>query len=417
MPSDAEKSKASGLRWAVFSIGIAICGFALGWAFKGRQPENAKPEPAIIPPSSVTASTPEAPLVSEQPLQSASEQDLLQDLRAKLQTSRDDVINSLAEIAKTRPALAIDLAQALGRTPEEKAEWVTNLTQQWADQDPQAAWKWLSGLPSRRMQELGNGDLTPVVLGAMAARDPKMVLANVDTLLRSGNNSESVSTPVAVHVGLDALIASGQLDLARQAVESWAKDPNKLNIEAAAYESVAMAMTGTAPVETGEWLRSLPKSEERNSAFATFAATWAEKDPGSALKWAETLPADEGRQAALGRTVSDWVEQYPKEVSGWLGDYLARAPANAESDQLVATVLNLSPVVKNNPQVALQWTELISDPQQRSDHEERVALRWARQDRNAAMTHIQSSQTLTSEQKTTLIQRIQNNDFSSISEE
>jgi hypothetical protein len=254
-------------------------------------------------------------------------------------------------------------------------------------------------------------------MGAMAAKDPKMVLANVDSLLRSGNNSESVSTPVAVHLGLDALISNGQLDLARDAVESWAKDPNKLNIEAAAFETVAMAMTAKEPTQTGEWLRSLPKTDERNAAFAVFTATWAEKDPTAALKWAETLPADEGRQAAIGRTVSDWIEQHPNEISGWLGDYLSRAPANEDSDRLVGTVLNLSPAVKNNPQVALQWTELIADPKQRAAYEEKVAWRWARADRTAATAHIQASPTLSQEQKTSLLQRIQNNDFSGLSDE
>jgi hypothetical protein len=415
MPSAPEAQKNSRLRPLVFVGVAAIAGVATSFLLKPKQGNGSVGSLEALPTTGVVANGElsagaQAPTETDS-LQSSDEQALLKSLREKLATSRDDVLAALAEIAKTRPALAIDLAQSLGRTPEEKSQWVTNLTQQWAEQSPQAAWDWLKALPGKRMQELGDGDLAPVVLGAMAAKDPKMVLANVDTLLRSGNPSEAVSTSVAVHFGLDALVANGQTDLAKQAVDGWAKDPAKLNLEAAAYESVAMALAEKEPAATAEWLQSLPKNEERNAAFATMAAVWGDKDPAAALKWAEQLPPNEGRSEAIGRAVSDLAEKYPNEITTWVGDYLAKAPPGPESDSLVARVINYSSAAKKNPQVALQWLDLINDPQQRIQQEETVSLRWARKDKNAALTHVQNSPTFSPQQKATLIQRIQSNDL------
>ena len=415
MLSAPDPKKNTRLRPLVFVGAAALAGAVTFFALQ-RHPSREPSGSPVVPQNSGTVASAETPADAHAAaeagsLQSADEQTLLRSLREKLATSRDDVIAALAEIAKTRPALAIDLAQSLGRTPEEKSQLVTTLTQQWAEQSPQAAWDWLKALPGKRMQELGDGDLAPVVLGAMAAKDPQMVLANVDTLLRSGNPSEAVSTPVAVHFGLDALVANGQTDLAKQAVDNWAKDPAKLNLEAAAYESVAMALIEKEPAATAEWLQSLPKNDERNAAFATVAAVWGDKDPAAALKWAEQLPPNEGRSEAIGRAVSDLAEKYPNEITTWVGDYLAKAPPGAESDSLVARVINYSSAAKKNPQVALQWLELIGDPQQRAHQEETVSLRWARQDKNAALTHVQNSPTFSPQQKATLIQRIQNNDL------
>jgi hypothetical protein len=236
-------------------------------------------------------------------------------------------------------------------------------------------------------------------------------------LLRHGNLTDGVSTPVAVHVGVQALIDHDKTDVAKSAVESWARDPRKLDLGEAAYSTVAMALAKDAPEQTAQWLKSLPQSDDRNVGFSSLAAVWAESNPTAALKWAETLGPNEARNAVIGRTVSDWVERYPNEVAGWLGNYLARAPADENSDRLVETVLNISPAVKNNPQTALQWTELISDPAKRVTYEGNVALRWGRQDPGAAIAYVQKSATLPQEQKIQIVQRIQNKDFSGISEE
>jgi hypothetical protein len=403
---EGEKPKAKGIGWP-FVVLVMVGSFVLGaLVFHSKPPIADRPTPAVAAVASATGKT--VSRVDAVPTENGDDHDrLLAELRAKLPKSVEDVLRELTALASTNPALAIDLAQELGRTDEEKSAWVKNTMQQWAERDSQAAWQWLGQLSKNRMEQLAGGELTAVVLGAMAAKDPSKVVANLDNFLRNGNSSESVSTPVAVHVGLQSLIAHGQLDLARSVLDGWAKDPAKLNLEAAAYETVAMELVKTAPQETGAWLRSLPATEERDASVATFTASWAERDPRAALQWAETLPAGNMQQAAFRRTVSDWIERYPGEVSGWLGDYLARVPPSAATDSLVETVINVSPTMRETPQLALQWTNLVSDPVKRAADEENIALRWGVQDSAAAVSYVWKSSTIPPEHKAALVQKIQ----------
>jgi hypothetical protein len=408
--SDSRHKKNGGLGWAALFI-VALGAFALGgWIFRSKTP------PA---PLDSTTSTPGARSPHDASFASASKADdvpttvkrpgddpQLEALRAKLAVSVEDTLRSLAEIGKTNPALAIELAQKLGRTEEEKSTWVKISMQQWADRDPQSAFDWLQHLSFKHIDELAGGELTSLVLGTMAARDPKMVLANVDTLLRNGNPSEAVSTPVAMHLGLMALVEQGKIELARDAVEKWARDPANLTVEAAAFDAVAMELAKTAPQETGQWLRSLPVNEERNAAISTFTATWAEHDPRAALQWAESLPPNEGQQAAIARTVSDSIERNPTEVGGWLAEYLPRIAPSPEADTLVNTVINLSPAVQSDPSLALKWTNLISDPQKRIAAEEKIAAQWGEHDSAAAVDYVRRSTTLPPDRKASLIQKI-----------
>jgi hypothetical protein len=256
------------------------------------------------------------------------------------------------------------------------------------------------------MQELAGGELGSIVLHAMATRDPSMVVAQLDDLLRNGNASEAISTPVAVQMGLAALVDQGKSALAKSALEAWAKDPRSFNLEAAAFETVATSLAKTQPQETAEWLRALPATEERNSAYAAFTAAWAERDPRSALQWAETLPGGETQMSALRRTVSDWIEGHPDQVSNWLGDYLSRTPPSAAADTLIETVINVSPTLRAAPQTALQWTELLSTPAKRAEYHETIALRWADQDAAAALAFVSQSALLPADRKAALVQKI-----------
>jgi hypothetical protein len=408
MSSAFQPKKRSALPWILFlGVVAGAIGFG-GWLF--RSPPTTPPRaPAarVVPANSAEVET-AAPAEERVRTEPAGHAELAAALRRKLARSTEDFLQSLAEIGQTQPAAAIDLAQELGRTDEEKSEWVKISMQQWADRDPQSAWQWLRQLSFVRKDELAGGELPALVLGTMAAHDPKSVLSNLDSLLRLGNTSESVSTPVAVHLGVEALVKNGQIDLARQAVEAWAKDPAQLNIEAAAYDTVATAIAKTQPRETGEWLRSLPVSEERNAAISSFVTTWAEQDPRAALQWAEALPPSEGQQAALGRAVSDWIETKPNEVGGWLSDYLSRVPPSASTDTLIERVINVSPTARSSPQTALQWASLISDPAQRTDYEEKIALRWGGRDRAGALDYVQKSPTIPPDRKPALVQQILN---------
>ncbi len=387
--------------------GVVVAGVVLGWwAYRaGRAPlptDQAGPAASSGPALDLTRLA--APDADAEMYRTAGYDELLGLLRGKLAGSGRDVLAALAEIARDRPDLAIALAEELGRTGAEKSAWVANLVGQWTSRDPKSAWDWLTQPDNK----LTTPSLLGTVLDAMAVSDPEMLLGNVDMLLlRDDHSGSPFSAQNSVYMGLQALVKSGNVDLARAAVEAWANDPGKLNIGPAAYELVAMAMDKSTPENTAAWLRSMPPSEDRNSAVTTFASTWGQSDPGAAMHWAESLPAEEGQSAAVGQIFVGWMQSDPGPAMNWLDDYIPRTAGVVEDDVLIGSMILFSPTTKNDPTEAMKLADSIDDPQTRFIYQQELAQSWGRTDPGAAVEYVMNSTTITDDQKQLLIQQIQ----------
>ncbi len=330
-------------------------------------------------------------------------------LRAKLGpgATADDIMGLLTTLARSDAATAIDLAHALGRTEEEKTMWVADLGQKWAQREPQQAWDWLAKQDRVRLGDLAIGTLPEVMITTMAQHSPALLLRNIDQLVRTGEGPVGVAPVVAVHLGLQALATGEQLDAARSAVEMWSRDPAKPAIGEAAYVVVTAALAKSSrPDDAAQWMLSLPRSGERDIALVEYPAHWAQTDPRSALGWIEQNIPPDLRDAALRRTFNDWTERSSAEAGEWLGNYLTRTSPGAETDRLIGAVINLGAAVKTNPALALQWTGLLADATTRAAYEEKVVLRWARQDESAATAYLAGSATLTAARKQAVLQKI-----------
>jgi len=138
---------------------------------------------------------------------------------------------------------------------------------------------------------------------------------------------------------------------------------------------------------------------------------WAQHDTPAAMAWAETQTPAEMRPAALERTFFEWVDRSPGDAAEWLGGYLARTPPGADADRMIAAVVNLGNPLKSDPATALHWADLISDPRRRSSTEEKIVLRWGRQDRNAAIGYLTNTATLAPDRKQALLTQMQSPTF------
>jgi hypothetical protein len=210
-----------------------------------------------------------------------------------------------------------------------------------------------------------------------------------------------------VHVALQSLAKNGDIELGRDAVERWARDPSRPEIGAAAYEVVALAVGQTSPDEAGEWLRSLPASEERNAAMGTFAADWALRDPAAALSWACALHPEEGRAENFRQVFADWAERDVTPAGEWLVEHLVRTRSGSEGDVLISTLVSYSALAQADPGFALQWAAAIADPRKREQVEETVLQRWGRQDVGAATDYIWRSTTISPARKLVLVEALQ----------
>jgi hypothetical protein len=392
--------------------GMIVAGAALGWwAYRaGRaplpsgQPVGPAGPAASSPGPAPDSGRPAAPGAAAETYRTAGYDELLGLLRGKLSGTGGDVPAALAEIARDRPDLAIALAQELGRTDAEKTTWVSGLVKTWTLHDPKNAWDWLA----KPDNKLTTPPLLGVVMDAMAVSNPEMLLGNVDVLLlRDDHSGSPFSAMNSVSMGLQALVKSGNVDLARAAVEAWANDPNKLPIGPAAFQIVAMAMDKTTPEVTGAWLRSLPPSEDRNIALTALGTTWATSDPGAAMRWAESLPADQSQSATVSQIFAGWMQSDPSAAMNWLDDYIPRTAGVVEDDTLIGSMILFSPATKNDPGEAMKLADSIANPQTRLVYQQQLVQSWGRTDPGAAVEYVLNSTTIDKDQKQLLIQEIQ----------
>jgi hypothetical protein len=379
-------------RWAInTAIGILICiGIVIAsLPFRAsREPHNAPTFVANVESTDRGATQGGRQIVA---VDGKTEfQSLLANLRAQNEAGAD-CLKRLQRIAETRPALAIDLALMLGGNDDERSFWVTELTRTWAGRDAQAAWDWL-GQQRPRMEQVGGNSLIGVVLNGMAAQSPQRVIDNVDALLRRGNADDSaISALVACQLGLNALLAHGDLEIAQAAVEEWVQNPRAQAIDAAAFNVVAGAIAQNSWDDAGAWLETLPSSIERNSAFAVLASKWADHDAVAALNWAETLGPENGRLGAIRSVFADWVDRDGSRAGTWLLGYIDRAQSESEIDQLIGSFVTFSAGLQRDPALAMGWVALMRDSAQREASTERAIVRWGRRDLAAATHYVDTA--------------------------
>lgn len=171
-------------------------------------------------------------------------------------------------------------------------------------------------------------------------------------------------------------------------------------------ETVAMAMGQKEPEAAGSWLRSLPPTEDRNHAIATYASDWCNRDADGAMKWVENLKPEEGRSDAIERTFADWVERDATKAATWLGDFLNRADGTSEADKMIAGLIHGSSTVRRDPATAVHWASLITNNEQRGKVTEGVALRWARQDLAGATNFVAKNDSIPAERKQALMEEL-----------
>ena len=392
--------------------GVVVAGAGLcWWAYRAGRASlpTGQPVGQASPAASSPGPAPDlarlaAPDADAETYRTAGYDELLGLLRGKLPGTGEGVQDALAEIARDRPDLAIALAQELGRTDAEKSAWVAGLVKTWTLHDPKNAWAWLT----KPANKLTTPPLLGVVMDAMAVSNPEMLLANVDELLIKDDHSGSpFSAMNSVNMGLQALVKSGNLNLARAAVEAWANDPNKLPIGPAAFQIVAMAMDKSTPEVTAAWLRSLPPSEDRNTALTALGTIWANSDPAAAMRWAESLPAEESQSATVSQIFAGWMQSDPSAAMNWLDDYIPRTAGIVEDDTLIGSMILFSPTTKNDPGEAMKLADAIANPQTRMVYQQQLVQSWGRIDPGAAVEYVMNSQTIDKDQKQLLIQEIQ----------
>jgi hypothetical protein len=391
---------------AVVAVFAAIAVIVYRTNKNGQTPpeSSSSTAPIVVPRSENTTTTAASPKIEEPSLPKEREA-LLANLRSRLAAgnSVDQIRTSLANLAKTDPALALDVAQVIGRNDVERARLVASVVQVWAQGNPQAAWDWTLQ-QAHRLDAAGEDSLVSVVLTQVAAADPQRAVEFTEAAMRNRNLLIDISLNEVAHAAVEALLKNDHTDVAERAVEQWVRGPGGTELGNAPFEAVAIKLAQTSPTAAASWLLSLPSSESRNFALATVAANWATTDPKASLDWANSLTSGAGREEAMQRAFNRWVAEDKVSAAQWLGEH----EADPATDHMIASFVTDSPVSTSNPQVAMEWVDLISDPALRVQSLQQVARAWAEQNPAAATQYVQQNKKLTPEEKKRIVESLRN---------
>jgi hypothetical protein len=311
-------------------------------------------------------------------------------------SAMDDIRKLLAIVAKTDPGLALEMVQSLTSDDLGRNLLATGIVQVWAAHDPEGAWRWALG-PGKALDVTCQPPLSETVLAGMANTHPQMLIQFVEGILGSSGNT-SDPTSAAIH----ALVTAGNLADAQQALATWSQGPNHNAISGSAFAEAAAALASSSPKLAAAWLQSLPPSDGLASGFGAVANAWAQTDPQDAMAWAEGLNSQENREGAISTVFDAWVTQNPTAAAQWFGTH----DADPAADQMLYTWLMGSSLRISAPETAIQWAQLISNENLRSDAVGQTALIWAQKNPVAAANFVAQSPALNPEQKFHLLQQM-----------
>jgi hypothetical protein len=353
----------------IFAVGLAaVTGFFLGRSDIGQVdslPSPGAPEKAVtsapIPSSSLGSVRPQAVVNSPVVTTSAVSEKRWSALRAEPDTPERDraLAVEIETLAHSDPVRALALAQA--EPSWRLRDLLRNAALRgWAALAPASAGEWVLRLrPEERRSAV-----EAVLEGAAAAPEEAIRLGarlcetdpmsateygqmTVAALGRSGNYVAAARFAASQGASQGVLLTT--------AYAQWAeRDPDG-----------ALGM-----------LRTINDPDLRRSAFEGLTNGWAGADPAGLAEHAQQLALKEDRSAALSLALSRWVERDPIAATTWIK---ANDPGS-DADDGISSVANLSSLVETNPETALQWSDLIMDPQKRTLARQSILARWAARD-------------------------------------
>lgn len=334
---------------------------------------------------------------SSRSLQSDSSEE--KDPRAKLSliTQQDDPLkrtsNFLALIESLGPddfEQVADDFRASGFLDQREAEYDI-LLRAWAKADPLAAIAYTSRLTLPSFHE-------SAVLSSWAEDDPRAALEWAETSYQGAYGDLLLSR-----------ITSGILNTnPTLATEVMNSQPPGRSRDLAMWR-IASNVARLGPSQATAWLDSIADESLRNDAASRIAANLTMKDSEASAAWASAIQADEVRQKAVAGVASEWVKKDLPSALAWaqtlslaeqasaaellIGPYTREDPERATQwlDRLAESA-NFENITKefvsqasiNNPQLALEKTSGIQDPDQHYDYVGRIFRRWNQQDAAAS---------------------------------
>ena len=257
-----------------------------------------------------------------------------------------------------------------------------SLASEWAKQDPQAALVWADTLSN----EL-KGDAMNNIVEQLTSQDP-LEAAKVamgfdgeqrERSLRTIADQWSRNEPEEAVKWAEALTVEGKTQALEEAVESWVE------------KDTDAAVAYMEKMDQGE------RDQIMKEVVEKWGRKGAEAQPDAA-EWVASQPDGKGKVDATGEIVGQWMRTDAESASGWLNEQ----PEGDAKDRGIAALLR-DRSVREDPEAAVAWADSITDSEMRSEQVESSARNWLSKDRASALEYLESTNSLSAEQKTKLI--------------
>jgi hypothetical protein len=296
--------------------------------------------------------------------------------------------------------------------------------QSWASVDPANAAKYyaenprefaMMGMMGGGRGPMGNQGGAGIIASEWARQDPAAAMAWAASLgTEKGQAMSSVVSEVAKTDPRKAAEMITQMDAADQAD---------------AYRSVASQYGALDFSEAQNWIRTLP-ADQQAQALASAIGGLSNKDPEAAAKQVSQMADGDEKNRVIDDVVGDLARQNPQAAADFLKDQQDERAQRDGMRELMPTWVNQNPAaalayaesyepgrVRDSALEAYVWgnntsapkdviavAETITDEGDRNRAIGVAAMRWMREDADAAKDYVESSATLSDEAKERIIE-------------
>ena len=265
--------------------------------------------------------------------------------------------NALYTMGEKDPQRACALALTL-KDRQASDNAINNLMQSWAADDPKSALAWAQSLENATLQQ----SAVAQALSGWASKNPAAAMAAAQTIKDASARASATQSVWGNWFQSDPNGAMAFL--------STSGDEKMLN-----QITWRLANGDFTPDELSSLIGRLPESKEKEDIVRNIVDTDVRKGQyARAIEQLNSLPDSSNRDQSLMNLGNQWAATDPKAAEAWL----KLQPDSSDRDVAISGFATA--LARTNVQSAMQWAESIPDEGVKNETLKNVALRWLESD-------------------------------------
>ncbi|MGB0370637.1 MAG: hypothetical protein ACPGN3_04750 [Opitutales bacterium] len=296
----------------------------------------------------------------------------------------------IQNLAKEDPTSALMLAYSI-EAKTDRSNAVGSVISEWAKGDPYAALDWLgthTGIDENTVNRA-----TYAIFREIGKRDIAEANALLEGIEDSSTRRRAASGILNSLVNNKNTEPSAIIDFITAQPESMQNGLLSSTLGNSKFRDFDAGISFASSLESSN-------PELAQQAYQRVASKNARDYPQDTANWALGLDNAQTQQKILGDVMQQWTRYDLVEAGEWLSD----APRNEVYDSAYQNYAQAA--AKTDPANAITWAEAITNPSARDATVTWVANAWAKEDPNAAIAYVQSTQYMTPEVREKLIKQL-----------